>query len=164
MPAVRPRCGPGLVLALAVLLVAGCTDGEGGGTESESPSADTLDTGSRPEIDLPEGPPPEGLTVDDLVEGDGPQVADDVRLTLHYVALTWSGDEVTSTWDRGQPLIYRYGDGRWVEGWNAGLEGMHEGGRRRIVVPAEFGYGQRSVPGVPAGETLVFVVDLLEVG
>lgn len=162
MPYVRRRATfvAGL---LAVVLLAGCTDRDGGEGESESAAPEVGDTTARPEIDPPEGPAPERLEVEDLVEGEGAEVADDALLTVHYIGMTWSGGDVASSWDRGQPLIYRYGDGRWVEGWTEGLEGMREGGRRQIVVPPGFGYGGRSVPGVPAGETLVFLVDLLEV-
>jgi peptidylprolyl isomerase len=162
LPAVRHRAV--LVAGLVGLMsLAGCTDRDGAGGESEAAAPDVGDTTARPEVELPGGPVPEGLVIEDLVEGEGEQVAEDTLLTLHYIGVTWSGGEIVSSWERGQPLIYRYGDGRWVDGWTSGLEGMREGGRRQIVVPPEFGYGNRSVPGIPAGETLVFLVDLLEV-
>jgi peptidylprolyl isomerase len=152
--------------AVAVLLVlAGCRDSAGEGDDDDAGGqADLVDVGDRPEPEVPEGAPPDSLVVEDLVEGDGEPFEDGDVLTVHYVGLTWGGSEFASSWERGQPLTYTYGEGRWVQGWEAGVDGMRVGGRRRIVVPPELGYGQRGAPGVPAGETLVFVVDLLDVG
>jgi FKBP-type peptidyl-prolyl cis-trans isomerase len=163
VPEAPRRVATAVGLGCLVWLVVGCTERDPGGSESESSVPEAGDTAGRPDLELPGGSAPDDLDVEDLVEGDGAEVADDTVLTLHYIGATWSGSEVASSWERGQPLIYRYGDGRWVEGWTRGLDGMREGGRRQIVVPPELGYGNRSVPGVPAGETLVFVVDLLEV-
>lgn len=162
----RTHCRSPRLLAttLALALLAGCSDGERGDAEREAGPGEVPDVEERPEVELPDGQPPDSLTVEDLAEGDGDEVEDGAMLTVHYVGFTWSGNEFASTWDRGQPLTYQHGEGRWVEGWQAGIEGMREGGRRRIVVPPELGYGQRGAPGVPAGETLVFVVDLLAVG
>lgn len=163
MATARARCRRLIVPALALLLVVGC-DGSGADDADDATVVDPVDPGSEPEVEEPEGPPPEGLLVEDLVDGDGEPVTDGAQLTLHYVGVTWEGRQFASTWDRGQPLTYAHGQGRWVEGWTQGLEGMRAGGRRRIVVPPELGYGQRGAPGVPAGATLVFVVDLVDVG
>ena len=161
---IRRRAARPLALALAATLVAvGCSDPDGDGAEDEAGGHDLVDPEGRPEVEPPEGSPPDALVVDDLVEGDGAPVVEGALVTLHYVGITWGGSEFASSWDRGQPLSYEHGQGRWVAGWEAGLEGMRAGGRRRIVVPPELGYGQRGAPGVPAGETLVFVVDLLDV-
>ena len=164
MPRVRRSARP--LVAVAVLLVlAGCHDGDAGAPEGEGPGAsDPVDVTSRPEVEPVEGAPPDTLTVEDLVEGDGEEVAEGDVLTVHYLGMTWGGSEFASSWERGQPLTYTHGEGRWVEGWEQGIDGMRVGGRRRIVVPPELGYGQRGAPGVPPGETLVFVVDLLDVG
>jgi peptidylprolyl isomerase len=164
VPRVRRSARP-LVAVVVLLVLAGCEDGDGGAPDGDGQGAsEPLDVSGRPEVEPAEGPPPETLVVEDLVEGDGAEVADGDVLTVHYLGMTWGGSEFASSWDRGQPLTYTHGEGRWVEGWEEGLEGMRAGGRRRIVVPSELGYGQRGAPGVPPGETLVFVVDLLDVG
>lgn len=156
-----PRLPAGL---LALLLLWGCSDGDDGDAEGDDRAGEPLEIGERPEVAEPDGPPPDTLTVEDLVEGEGDPALVGAVLTVHYVGLTWGGSEFASSWERGQPLIYEHGQGRWVEGWQHGIEGMREGGRRRIVVPPELGYGDRGAPGVSADETLVFVVDLLDVG
>lgn len=161
-----PISSPVALLALlATLSLAGaCTDGDGTTAAGEADASPTLEVPERPQLEVPEGLPPSELEVADLVEGEGPEVERGRMLTVHYVAMTWSGDEVTSSYDRGRALSYEYGEGRWVEGWTRGLEGMREGGRRRLVVPPGLGYGEQGAPGIPPGETLVFVVDLLRVG
>jgi peptidylprolyl isomerase len=156
-------------LILGVLLVVGtaaCSDDDDRGQAEAQPApTEVVDVGSGPDVEIPEGQaPPSGLVVEDLVEGDGEPVEQGAVLTVQYVGLTWSGSEFTSSWERGQALTYQHGDGRWIEGWTAGLEGMREGGQRRLVVPPELAYGQRGAPGIPPGETLVFVLDLLDVG
>ncbi len=164
MPHARRIARP-LAVAAVLLVLAGCRDGDGGAPDGDGAGAnEPVDVEGRPDVEPPEGPPPETLTVEDLVEGDGEPVTDGDVLTVHYVGITWGGSEFTSSWERGQPLTYTHGEGRWVQGWEEGIDGMRVGGRRRIVVPSELGYGQRGAPGVPAGETLVFVVDLLDVG
>ena len=164
MPRVRRTARP-LVAALVLLVLVGCRDGDGGAPDGDGPGAsDPVDAEGRPELEPPEGSPPEALTVEDLAEGDGPPASEGDVLTVHYLGMTWGGSEFASSWERGQPLTYTHGEGRWVEGWEEGIDGMRVGGRRRIIVPSELGYGQRGAPGVPAGETLVFVVDLLDVG
>lgn len=153
-----------VALALALPALAGCDDGAGDAADDQgSPAEVAVDAEGGPEVELPEGPPPESLVVEDLVEGDGEVVTHGALLTVHYVGLAWSGTEFASSWEHGQPLTYEHGEGRWVEGWQEGIAGMREGGRRRILVPPEQGYGTRGAPGVAPGEALVFVVDLLDV-
>lgn len=160
-----PRRAPRLLVTTALLvLLAGCRDGDGGEAEGQSAPTELVDVGERPEIEPPEGQPPRSLVVEDLVAGDGDEVAEGSVLTVHYVGQTWEGIEFASSWERGQPLTYEHGQGRWIEGWEAGVEGMRVGGRRRIVVPPELGYGSRGAADVPPDATLVFVVDLLDVG
>jgi peptidylprolyl isomerase len=157
-----PRAGA--VLA-TLLLVAGCSNDESADGDPEPEAVESGDPEGRPTVEVPEDSAPPGeLQVEDLEEGDGEAVGEGAMLTVHVVGVRWSdGVEFLSSWDRGQPISHTFGEGRWVPGWEAGLEGMREGGRRRIVVPPDLGYGERGAPGVPAGETLVFVVDLLDV-
>ncbi|MYS09646.1 FKBP-type peptidyl-prolyl cis-trans isomerase [Streptomyces sp. SID6041] len=120
---------------------------------------------SKPEVQVPEGEAPTELTVRDLVVGDGPEAKPGNVVQVHYVGVTFaSGREFDASWDRGQPFKFAVGGGRVIKGWDRGIRGMRVGGRREIVVPPRLGYGDQSPsPLIPAGSTLVFVVDLLTV-
>ncbi|MEU7700207.1 FKBP-type peptidyl-prolyl cis-trans isomerase [Streptomyces sp. NPDC087908] len=120
---------------------------------------------TKPEVQVPEGEAPTELTVRDLVVGDGPEAKPGNVVQVHYVGVTFaSGREFDASWDRGQPFKFAVGGGRVIKGWDRGIRGMRVGGRREIVVPPRLGYGDRSPsPLIPAGSTLVFVVDLLTV-
>ncbi|MFG2516336.1 FKBP-type peptidyl-prolyl cis-trans isomerase [Streptomyces sp. NPDC048584] len=119
---------------------------------------------TKPEVDVPEGAAPAELTVRDLVVGDGAEVKPGTVVRVHYVGVTFeTGKEFDSSWDRDQPFKFALGGGRVIKGWDRGLRGMRVGGRREIVVPPRLGYGNQSPsPLIPAGSTLVFVVDLLD--
>ncbi|MFF8510595.1 FKBP-type peptidyl-prolyl cis-trans isomerase [Streptomyces sp. NPDC015492] len=120
---------------------------------------------TKPEVQVPEGEAPTELTVRDLVVGDGPEAKPGNVVQVHYVGVTFaSGREFDASWDRGRPFKFAVGGGRVIKGWDRGIRGMRVGGRREIVVPPRLGYGDRSPsPLIPAGSTLVFVVDLLTV-
>ncbi|APU39119.1 FKBP-type peptidyl-prolyl cis-trans isomerase [Streptomyces sp. TN58] len=120
---------------------------------------------AKPEVHVPEGEAPAELTVRDLVVGDGAEVKPGMVVRVHYVGVAFaSGKEFDSSWDRGEPFKFALGGGKVIKGWDRGVRGMRVGGRREIVVPPRLGYGSRSPsPLIPAGSTLVFVVDLLDV-
>ena len=107
--------------------------------------------------------PPSGLVSEDLVVGDGPEIAAGATASVQYVGVSWStGREFDASWDRGKPFGFPVGAGRVIGGWDKGVVGMRTGGRRLLVIPPELGYGDRGAGGVIApGETLVFVVDAL---
>jgi peptidylprolyl isomerase len=119
----------------------------------------------KPEIDFPEGPPPSDLQVTELTEGDGTEASAGSTVSVHYVGVAHStGEEFDASWNRGTPLDFRLGAGQVISGWDQGVQGMRVGGRRQLVIPPHLGYGDRGAGGVIApGETLIFVVDLLEV-
>lgn len=118
----------------------------------------------KPEIDFPEGTPPTDLEVTDLTEGDGQEAAAGRTAVVHYVGVAFStGEEFDASWSRGEPFAFPLGGGAVIAGWDRGVEGMKVGGRRRLVIPPHLGYGQRGAGGAIApGETLIFVVDLLD--
>lgn len=120
---------------------------------------------TKPEIDLPEGDAPTELTIRDLVVGDGLEAKPGRVVQVHYVGVTFeSGKEFDAAWDRGQTFKFAVGGGKVIKGWDRGVRGMKVGGRREIIVPPRLGYGNQSPsPLIPAGSTLVFVVDLLSV-
>ena len=119
----------------------------------------------KPEIDFPEGPPPAELRVTDVLTGEGDEAVPGQTAVVHYVGVAYSsGEEFDASWNRGDPLEFRLGVGMVIAGWDQGIEGMKVGGRRRLTIPPHLGYGDRGAGGViKPGETLIFVVDLLEV-
>jgi peptidylprolyl isomerase len=119
----------------------------------------------RPTIDKPEGDIPFELGVDDLVEGEGEEAARGSKVSVHYVGVAFStGDEFDASWNRGEPYKFKLGAGQVIPGWDAGVEGMKVGGRRKLTIPSAMAYGARGAGGViKPHEPLVFVVDLLSV-
>ncbi|SFP87531.1 peptidylprolyl isomerase [Amycolatopsis arida] len=119
----------------------------------------------KPEVDLPDGPPPTDLRVTDLTVGDGPEAHPGATVSVHYVGVSLStGEEFDASYNRGQPLPFPLGAGRVIPGWDQGVTGMRVGGRRQLVIPPHLAYGDRGVGDViKPGETLVFVVDLVDV-
>ena len=119
----------------------------------------------RPEIDFPEGPPPQDLQIVDEVVGEGTEAQAGMTVRAHYVGVAYStGEEFDASWNRGQPLDFRLGVGQVIAGWDQGIQGMRVGGRRKLTIPARLAYGDRGAGGAIApGETLIFVVDLISV-
>ena len=119
----------------------------------------------KPEVDPPDGPPPTELEIVDLTEGDGDEAASGQTVRVHYVGVTHStGEEFDASYNRGAPLQFRLGIGQVIAGWDQGVQGMKVGGRRQLVIPPHLGYGDRGAGAViKPGETLIFVVDLLDV-
>ncbi|MFJ8395521.1 FKBP-type peptidyl-prolyl cis-trans isomerase [Streptomyces sp. NPDC094144] len=120
---------------------------------------------SKPEIDFPEGEAPDDLKIRDIVVGDGAEAKPGAMVEVHYVGVTFAtGEEFDASWNRGQAFRFPLGGGRVIKGWDQGVEGMRVGGRRELVVPPHLAYGNHSPsPLIPAGSTLIFVVDLLGV-
>ena len=120
---------------------------------------------TKPDIDFPEGPPPQDLQITDLIEGTGDEAKPGNQVQVHYVGVAYStGEEFDASYNRGEPLSFRLGAGQVIAGWDQGVQGMKVGGRRKLVIPPHLGYGDRGAGGViKPGETLIFVVDLVEV-
>ncbi len=120
---------------------------------------------TKPTVEIPAGPPPTELVVEDLSVGNGQEAVSGTTCTMQYVGVAWStGEQFDASWDRGEPFTFRLGAGMVIRGWDEGVAGMKVGGRRRLTLPPSMGYGARGAGGVIApNETLVFVVDLLGV-
>jgi peptidylprolyl isomerase len=119
----------------------------------------------KPEIDFPSSPPPGDLQVTEVTTGDGAEATAGKTVSVHYVGVAHSsGEEFDASYNRGEPLSFRLGVGQVISGWDQGVQGMKVGGRRQLVIPPHLGYGDRGAGGViKPGETLIFVVDLLDV-
>lgn len=119
----------------------------------------------RPQIEKPQGDIPFELGIDDIVTGDGDEATKGRKVAVHYVGVAFStGEEFDASWNRGQPFEFKLGAGQVIPGWDAGVEGMKVGGRRKLTIPSAMAYGARGAGGViKPHEPLVFVVDLLSV-
>ena len=120
---------------------------------------------TKPEIDFPGDTPPADLVVEDIWEGDGAEAKAGDTISAHYVGVAHStGEEFDASWNRGAPLDFRLGVGMVIAGWDEGIQGMKVGGRRKLVILPHKGYGDRGAGGaIKGGETLIFVVDLVDV-
>jgi peptidylprolyl isomerase len=159
-----------MLTLLAALVPAGCGDDDDDAESSPPPTvadqrAALEDTSTRPEIPRPSGSPPRRLVKEDVVRGRGRPAKPGDTLTVHHAGVTFStGKQLDSSWDGGQPYVFRLGRGRVIEGWDRGFVGMREGGRRILTIPPELAYGAQGFPpAVGPNETLVFVVDLLKI-
>ena len=120
---------------------------------------------TKPEIEFPEGPAPAELVIEDITVGDGAEATVGSTVSAHYVGVAHStGEEFDASWNRGEPLDFRLGVGQVIRGWDEGIVGMKEGGRRRLLIPSDLAYGERGAGAViKPGESLIFVVDLVSV-
>jgi len=119
---------------------------------------------TKPEVEFPTEAPTGELQVRDLVEGDGAVAESGQQAIVHYVGVAYStGEEFDASYNRGAPFAFPLGGGMVIQGWDQGVQGMKIGGRRELIIPPHLGYGDRGAGGViKPGETLIFVVDLLE--
>ena len=117
--------------------------------------------GEVPTISKPEGSAPTQLTTKDIIVGTGKEVLPTSTLTVHYTLMAWStGKIIESSWV-GQPATFPLAE--VVEGWQKGLPGAKEGGRRLLILPPEMGYGAAGSGPIGPNETLVFSVDIIGV-
>ena len=104
------------------------------------------------------------LKVEDLQVGTGAEAVAGKKVTVHYTGTLTDGSKFDSSLDRGRPFDFPLGAGRVIKGWDEGVAGMKVGGKRRLTIPPELGYGARGFPPViPPNSTLVFEVELLGV-
>jgi FKBP-type peptidyl-prolyl cis-trans isomerase len=107
---------------------------------------------------------PSGLKYVDLVEGTGPVAQAGQTVAVHYTGWLTDGKKFDSSVDRGQPFSFPLGAGRVIKGWDEGVAGMKVGGKRKLMIPPQLGYGSRGAGGViPPNAELIFEVQLLEI-
>ena len=105
---------------------------------------------------------PTGLTIEEVVVGDGESAASGRKVTVHYTGWLTDGKKFDSSKDRGDPFEFPLGAGHVIKGWDEGVQGMKVGGTRKLTIPPALGYGARGAGGViPPNATLVFEVELL---
>jgi FKBP-type peptidyl-prolyl cis-trans isomerase FkpA len=108
--------------------------------------------------------PSSGLIIEELVVGSGNTAAKGSMVSVHYTGWLTDGRKFDSSLDRNDPLNFPLGAGYVIRGWDEGVQGMQEGGKRKLTIPPELGYGAQGAGGViPPNATLVFEVELLQV-
>lgn len=104
------------------------------------------------------------LQYEDIIVGAGPQAEAGDNVQVHYTGWLVDDTKFDSSVDRNQPFDFQLGAGRVIKGWDEGVAGMQAGGKRKLVVPSELGYGERGAGGViPPNATLIFEVELLAI-
>ena len=103
-----------------------------------------------------------GLIIEDLIVGSGAEASAGQEVTVHYTGWLTNGTKFDSSKDRDDPFVFPLGGGRVIRGWDEGVQGMKIGGKRKLTISPELGYGARGAGGViPPNATLVFEVELL---
>jgi FKBP-type peptidyl-prolyl cis-trans isomerase len=161
----------GRAIGLAVLLglaAAGCNEAaQQSGTASSKSSGTTTGAVTTP---APEGSGGKmhklasGLQYEDVVVGSGKMAEPGMNVSVHYTGWLTDGTKFDSSVDRSQPFRFQLGAGQVIQGWDEGVKGMRIGGKRKLTIPPDLGYGARGAGGViPPNATLVFDVELLDV-
>ena len=103
-----------------------------------------------------------GLIIEDITVGSGAEASAGQEVTVHYTGWLTSGEKFDSSKDRDDPFVFPLGGGRVIRGWDEGVQGMKVGGKRKLTIPHDLGYGARGAGGaIPPNATLVFEVELL---
>jgi FKBP-type peptidyl-prolyl cis-trans isomerase len=104
------------------------------------------------------------LKIENVKEGAGAEAVNGKQVSVHYTGTLTDGKKFDSSVDRGQPFKFVLGAGQVIRGWDLGVAGMKVGGKRKLTIPPQLGYGERGAGGViPPNATLLFEVELLEV-
>jgi FKBP-type peptidyl-prolyl cis-trans isomerase len=119
-----------------------------------------------PELTGPIQTTPSGLQYIDQQVGTGPAPQNGRTVQVHYTGWLTDGQKFDSSVDRNQPFAFPLGQGNVIRGWDEGVATMRQGGKRRLIIPAELGYGAQGAGGgrIPPNATLIFDVELLNAG
>ena len=104
-----------------------------------------------------------GLQYEDEVVGTGAEATPGNAVSVHYTGRLTDGSKFDSSRDRGQPFTFPLGAGRVIKGWDEGVSGMKVGGKRKLIIPPDLGYGSQGIGPIPPNATLEFDVELLDV-
>lgn len=105
----------------------------------------------------------QGMKVETLKEGSGPEAKDGDRVTVHYTGTLADGKKFDSSVDRNAPFSFTIGEGRVIKGWDLGVKGMKVGEKRKLTIPSDLAYGDAGFLTIPAKATLTFEIELLKI-
>jgi FKBP-type peptidyl-prolyl cis-trans isomerase len=136
--------------------------------EKVAPAPGEGDPNRKPKVAKGEGNPPSKLVVQDLIVGKGKRAKAGQTVAVQYAGVLFkNGKEFDASWKgsrRGPAFGFRLGEGQVIAGWDQGVQGMKVGGRRKLIVPADLGYGPQGFPpDIPPNAALIFVIDLEKV-
>jgi len=159
----------GSLLALLVVAALGCQQSQSGSTSSSTTTSSASETPA-PSTTPSTAPAagevtmPNGLKYVDLKVGDGTLAESGKTVVVHYTGWLTDNTKFDSSVDRGEPFSFQLGAGQVIRGWDEGVKGMRVGGKRKLTIPPDLGYGERGAGGaIPPNATLVFDVEVLEV-
>lgn len=152
-----------IAMALAAaLLLAGCAGSKGPGdtTATPAPAADAAAAAPKPKVHKL----PSGLVYEDLVVGNGTMADPGLTVSVQYTGWLTNGTKFDSSFDHGRPYTFTLGAGSVIAGWDQGIKGMRLGGKRKLTIPPDMGYGPAgNGERIPPNSTLVFEVELVNV-
>lgn len=102
------------------------------------------------------------LKITETESGSGREAQKGALVSVHYEGFLENGTKFDSSKDRGRPLQFVLGAGRVIKGWDQGLLGMKEGGKRTLHIPSHLAYGERAIGPIPPNSNLIFHVELVE--
>lgn len=166
-------------LAALALTGAGCGDDESGTADTPAtdvPAADTDTAGTdrvfaesnpapgKPRVRIPSGPLPKDVEIRDIEKGTGATAKLGDEIAVHYVSVAMSNrKETDSSYDARRPFEFKLGETSVVQGWHEGIPGMKVGGRRELIVPPDKAYGTSEHDVIKPNETLLYVIDLVDI-
>ncbi len=121
-------------------------------SKQATPVTETTDAGSS-----------EKLKIEDIEVGTGEEVKKGDTVVIHYNGTLTDGTKFDSSYDRGEPFETQIGVGAVIQGWDEGVVGMKTGGKRKLIIPPDLGYGDKQMGSIPANSTLIFDVELIEI-